>query len=250
MSSRHGTASTSAPLITLTAPIELPWSWRSTLPPLGQAISQASKSGVRATSRQVRSSMSSAPGQWTAGTRRLATSRGSTLAGRHDELPAPARGVGCHRAGERMRRGYGINLSKSIVFRGFRFLPGRDRTGQDHGDAFPRMAGDRQPAERRSGMKVMGATRRADSRITADSGDVRHTTWNQRVRSLLLGPHGGGTMRRRASDAVRVGLAAVLVVICVPLAVHPRPAVIALQFPGATMSDAVTSRSMPGGWLP
>ncbi len=37
------------------------------------------------------------------------------------------------------------------------------------------------------------------------------------MRSLLLGPHGGGTTRRRASDAVRVGIAAVLVVICVPL---------------------------------
>ena len=48
--------------------------------------------------------------------------------------------------------------------------------------------------------------------------DVGHTPWNQRVRSLLLGPHGGGTTRRRASDAVRVGLAIVLVVICVPLA--------------------------------
>jgi glycosyltransferase 2 family protein len=67
-------------------------------------------------------------------------------------------------------------------------------------------------------MKVMGATRRTDTRATAGSGDVRHTPWNQRVRSLLLGPHGGGTMRRRASDAVRVGLATVLVVICVPLA--------------------------------
>jgi hypothetical protein len=38
------------------------------------------------------------------------------------------------------------------------------------------------------------------------------------VRSLLLGPRGDGTMRRRASDAVRVGPATVLVVICVPLA--------------------------------
>jgi glycosyltransferase 2 family protein len=47
--------------------------------------------------------------------------------------------------------------------------------------------------------------------------DVGHTPWSQRVRSLLLGPHGGGTTRRRASDAVRVGVAVVLVVICVPL---------------------------------
>jgi hypothetical protein len=52
----------------------------------------------------------------------------------------------------------------------------------------------------------------------ADPGEVTHTPWSQRVRSLLLGPRGGGTTRRRASDAVRVGLATVLVVICVPLA--------------------------------
>jgi uncharacterized protein (TIRG00374 family) len=67
-------------------------------------------------------------------------------------------------------------------------------------------------------MKIMGATARADSRVMAASGDVGHTPWNRRVRSMLLGPHGGGTTRRRASDAVRVGLATVLVVICVLLA--------------------------------
>jgi len=52
---------------------------------------------------------------------------------------------------------------------------------------------------------------------TSVRGDVGHTSWSQRVRSLVLGPHGGGTTRRRASDAVRVGIAAVLLVICVPL---------------------------------
>ncbi|HEX4433362.1 MAG TPA: lysylphosphatidylglycerol synthase domain-containing protein [Acidimicrobiales bacterium] len=53
--------------------------------------------------------------------------------------------------------------------------------------------------------------------LTSLPDDVGHTPWNQRVRSLLLGPHGGGTSRRRASDAVRVGIAAVLVLICIPL---------------------------------
>ena len=70
-------------------------------------------------------------------------------------------------------------------------------------------------------MKIMGspapAPAPADTELTSVPEDVGHTTWSQRVRSLLLGPHGGGTTRRRASDAVRVGIAAVLVGICVPL---------------------------------
>ncbi len=45
-----------------------------------------------------------------------------------------------------------------------------------------------------------------------------HTPWGQRLRSLVLGPHGGGTTRRRASDAIRVGAAVALVVIMVLLA--------------------------------
>ncbi len=40
----------------------------------------------------------------------------------------------------------------------------------------------------------------------------------QRARATVLGPHGGGTTRRRASDAVRLGTAAVVVALCVPLA--------------------------------
>ena len=66
-------------------------------------------------------------------------------------------------------------------------------------------------------MKIMGSTAPAGTELTSVPDDVGHTSWSQRVRSLLLGPHGGGTTRRRASDAVRVGIAAVLVVICVPL---------------------------------
>ena len=67
-------------------------------------------------------------------------------------------------------------------------------------------------------MKVMGRATPADTQVVSVPGDVGQTPWSQRVRSLLLGPHGGGTTRRRASDAVRVGIAVVLVVICVPLA--------------------------------
>ncbi len=68
-------------------------------------------------------------------------------------------------------------------------------------------------------MKVMGTA--APTAAAADPTTlpraVGHTPWSQRVRSLVLGPHGGGTTRRRASDAVRVGIAALLVVICIPL---------------------------------
>jgi uncharacterized protein (TIRG00374 family) len=39
----------------------------------------------------------------------------------------------------------------------------------------------------------------------------------ERLRSLVLGPRGGGVTRRRASDAVRLGVAILLVAICVPL---------------------------------
>jgi uncharacterized protein (TIRG00374 family) len=66
-------------------------------------------------------------------------------------------------------------------------------------------------------MNLMGTTAPVAADLTSVPPGVGHTPWNQRVRSLVLGPHGGGTTRRRASDAVRVGIAAVLLVICVPL---------------------------------
>jgi hypothetical protein len=72
-------------------------------------------------------------------------------------------------------------------------------------------------------MKIMGTAApvatgtETASNLTSVPGGVGHTSWSQRVRSLVLGPHGGGTTRRRASDAVRVGIATVLLVICVPL---------------------------------
>jgi glycosyltransferase 2 family protein len=45
-----------------------------------------------------------------------------------------------------------------------------------------------------------------------------HRRWMQKARASVLGPHGGGTTRRRASDAVRLGLAVVIVAVCIPLA--------------------------------
>src|SRR6201995_5413016 len=61
----------------------------------------------------------------------------------------------------------------------------------------------------------------------------------QRLRSTVLGPHGGGTTRRRASDAFRLGLAILVVAASIPVmransavelaivrAVHPPPAAI------------------------
>src|SRR6201989_2286474 len=61
----------------------------------------------------------------------------------------------------------------------------------------------------------------------------------QRLRSAVLGPRGGGTARRRASDAFRLALAVVVVLVSIPVmransavelaivrAVHPPPAAI------------------------
>src|ERR1700757_5232597 len=61
----------------------------------------------------------------------------------------------------------------------------------------------------------------------------------QRLRSPVLGPRGGGTTRRRASDAFRLALAVVVVLVSIPVmransavelsivrAVHPPPAAI------------------------
>ena len=61
----------------------------------------------------------------------------------------------------------------------------------------------------------------------------------ERLRAAVLGPRGGGTTRRRASDAVRLGLAVVVVAVSIPVmransaaelsierAVHPPPVAI------------------------
>jgi len=76
---------------------------------------------------------------------------------------------------------------------------------------------------------------------TATSEDVpgaRHQL-TDRLRAAVLGPRGGGTTRRRASDAFRLGLAVVVVAVSIPVmransaaelsivrAVHPPPAAI------------------------
>jgi uncharacterized protein (TIRG00374 family) len=67
-------------------------------------------------------------------------------------------------------------------------------------------------------MKVMGRASDGDRAVAAPPNEGHHAPWGQRARSLVLGPHGGGTTRRRASDAVRVGLAIALIIILVPLA--------------------------------
>ena len=66
-----------------------------------------------------------------------------------------------------------------------------------------------------------------------------HHQLTERLRAAVLGPRGGGTTRRRASDAFRLGLAAVVVAVSIPVmransaaelsivhAVHPPPAAI------------------------
>jgi glycosyltransferase 2 family protein len=71
------------------------------------------------------------------------------------------------------------------------------------------------------------------------SEGVPGTRHRQRLRSTVLGPRGGGTTRRRASDAFRLALAVVVVLVSIPVmqansaaelsivrAVHPPPAAI------------------------
>jgi len=63
------------------------------------------------------------------------------------------------------------------------------------------------------------------------SGEVpaaRHQL-GERLRAAVLGPRGGGTTRRRASDAFRLGFAVVVVAVSIPVmransAVELRPA--------------------------
>ena len=66
-----------------------------------------------------------------------------------------------------------------------------------------------------------------------------HHQLAERLRAAVLGPRGGGTTRRRASDAFRLGLAVVVVAVSIPAmkansaaelsivrALHPPPAAI------------------------
>ena len=49
-----------------------------------------------------------------------------------------------------------------------------------------------------------------------DAPQARHQL-TPRLRAAVLGPRGGGTTRRRASDAFRLGLAVVVVAVSVPV---------------------------------
>ena len=67
-------------------------------------------------------------------------------------------------------------------------------------------------------MKLMGTTAAPTADLTAALPERRpHARGASVSAHWSSGPHGGGTTRRRASDAVRVGIAAVLLVICIPL---------------------------------
>ena len=76
--------------------------------------------------------------------------------------------------------------------------------------------------------------------VTSEGAPGAHHQLAERLRAAVLGPRGGGTTRRRASDAFRLGLAVVVVVaVSIPVmkansavelsivhAVHPPPAAI------------------------
>ena len=75
--------------------------------------------------------------------------------------------------------------------------------------------------------------------VTSEGAPGARHQLRQRLRSTVLGPRGGGTTRRRASDAFRLALALVVVLVSIPVmransaaelsivrAVHPPPAAI------------------------
>ena len=75
--------------------------------------------------------------------------------------------------------------------------------------------------------------------VTSEGVPGTHHQLAARLRAAVLGPRGGGTTRRRASDAFRLGLAVVVVAVSIPVmkansaaelsivrAVHPPPAAI------------------------
>jgi hypothetical protein len=75
--------------------------------------------------------------------------------------------------------------------------------------------------------------------VTGEGAPGVHHPLAERLRAAVLGPRGGGTTRRRASDAFRLGLAVIVVAVSIPVmkansaaelnivhAVHPPPAAI------------------------
>jgi hypothetical protein len=53
--------------------------------------------------------------------------------------------------------------------------------------------------------------------VASEGTPVRHNRLRQRLRAAVLGPRGGGTTRRRASDAFRLGFAIVMVAVSIPV---------------------------------
>lgn len=53
--------------------------------------------------------------------------------------------------------------------------------------------------------------------VASEGTPVRHHRQRQRQRAAVLGPRGGGTTRRRASDAFRLGFAIVVVAVSLPV---------------------------------
>ena len=51
--------------------------------------------------------------------------------------------------------------------------------------------------------------------VASEGTPVRHHQLRQRLRAAVLGPRGGGTTRRRASDAFRLGSAIVVVAVSI-----------------------------------
>jgi hypothetical protein len=86
----------------------------------------------------------------------------------------------------------------------------------------------------------LGARRRSlMAAVTSEGAPGAHHQLAERLRAAVLGPRGGGTTRRRASDAFRLGLAVVVAAVSIPVmransavelsivhAVHPPPAAI------------------------
>ena len=81
--------------------------------------------------------------------------------------------------------------------------------------------------------------------VTSEGVPGAHHQLTGRLRASVLGPRGGGTTRRRASDAFRLGFAVVVVAVSVPLMQANSAAelniVLAVNPPPAAISWLVTT---------
>jgi hypothetical protein len=75
--------------------------------------------------------------------------------------------------------------------------------------------------------------------VASEGATAARHRLRERLRAAVLGPRGGGTTRRRASDAFRLGFAVVVVAVSIPVmransaaelkivrALHPPPAAV------------------------